>query len=528
MPISNPAPASVEQLRARYLELEAQPRGSEERRDIARALATRDEGVLAWMDLAYEEFSAFDFGAGHAALDRIIATAPDFLPARWTRFQYPDDLAPRTPSDADRFRARWSDGLAQFEAIDFAEPRWRAQVWGCVGQCTAFYRHYIDDAVEEQRRYGALLHRMMGVLDPGMRQPPPPRARRRIVFVSRYLYAHTVGRLFAPLIEALDARRFEVHVLHLGSESDALTAALAARVALHRGPRIATAWRDQIAQLAPEAVIYLDIGMDPITQGLAALRLAPRQATMWGHPVTTGLPSIDAFLSPGAMEIPAAQSHYTERLVRLPGLGHGLAAPATRPAPAAIERRPGGIDLFCAQAIFKLMPEQDLLFARILRDLPSARLHFIAHQHAAVRDRLAGRLGDAMRASGLDPAGRIVLHPMQSLDGFIALGRACDFAIDSIGWSGGMSSLDLLGAGVPVVTLPGSSMRSRQTAALLRALDAPTLIARDASDYVAKIVALASQPERLRTLGERIYRARHRMHDAAPVVAGLEAFLDGA
>ena len=141
---------------------------------------------------------------------------------------------------------------------------------------------------------------------------------------------------------------------------------------------------------------------------------------------------------------------------------------------------------------------------------------------------LADRLGAALRAAGIDPTGRIVMHPMQSIDGFVGLGRACDFALDSIGWSGGMSSLDLLGGGVPVVTLPGSSMRSRQTAALLRTLDAPQLIARDPDDYVEKAVALASNPERRMALAERLFAARHRMHDAAPVIAGLEAFLAGA
>ena len=36
------------------------------------------------------------------------------------------------------------------------------------------------------------------------------------------------------------------------------------------------------------------------------------------RPVTTGLPAMDLFLSSEAMEIPGADAHYSERLVRLP------------------------------------------------------------------------------------------------------------------------------------------------------------------------------------------------------------------
>ena len=58
--------------------------------------------------------------------------------------------------------------------------------------------------------------------------------------------------------------------------------------------------------------------MDDMPIKLASLRLAPAQATSWGHPTTSGLPSIDYFLSSELMEPPNADEHYTERLIRLP------------------------------------------------------------------------------------------------------------------------------------------------------------------------------------------------------------------
>ena len=187
-------------LQQRLAALAGRAPGDPDRQQAAHALAERAPSALHWMNAAFEAFAGFRFGAGHAALAEALRCDPDFLPARWAAFQFPDDVAPATPADAEAFIARWSAGLAQFEALDFSDPRWRAQAWGCIGQCTAFYLHYLTDAVAEQARYGALVHRMMATLAPG--EPLParlPRARRRIVFASAYLRDHTVARLFVPL-----------------------------------------------------------------------------------------------------------------------------------------------------------------------------------------------------------------------------------------------------------------------------------------------------------------------------------------
>jgi hypothetical protein len=56
--------------------------------------------------------------------------------------------------------------------------------------------------------------------------------------------------------------------------------------------------------------------MEPFTYFLAASRHAPVQAVWWGHPVSTGLPSIDYFLSLRLAEPhDAQQKHYSEELV---------------------------------------------------------------------------------------------------------------------------------------------------------------------------------------------------------------------
>lgn len=502
----------------------APPPGHPTRVRAAELVALRDGNPTNWLNLAFEQFCAFRFGRGHAALGEALRRDGQLLAAHWLGFQFPLAPAPADAAQAEAFRQRWEAGLAAFEALDFRHPHLRRQVWGCVGSCTSFYRHYLDDDVSAlQRRYGRLLHRMMAALDPGDPPRPPRSRRRRILVASAHLYHHTVARLFVPLFEALDRGHFDLHFAHLGDADDGMTARVRAAGTCH-GPRDAFAWRMLIRKLAPDVIVYLDIGMHPTAQGLAALRLAPVQCVMWGHPVTTGLPTIDYVLSPDAFEPADAQMHYSERLVRLPGFGHGLDPPegaAARPP----DRRQA-TDLLCAQSVYKLMPEQDGIFARILARVPGARLHLVPHQDAHVRQWLHARMRPVLEAHGVDPA-RVVLHGYRPLEEFLALADRCAVNLDAIGWSGGMSTIDLLRRGIPTVTIEGRTMRTRQTACLLRHAGAPELVAADPDAYVETAVALATRPALRDETAARLLRGSTRCGDRQAVVDALAAFLAG-
>ena len=63
----------------------------------------------------------------------------------------------------------------------------------------------------------------------------------------------------------------------------------------------------------------LDIGVDGGRSAVDIPVIAPLQAMLWGHPVTSGSRHIDLFLSSAEMEPEDGDAHYSERLVRLPG-----------------------------------------------------------------------------------------------------------------------------------------------------------------------------------------------------------------
>src|SRR5207253_6792235 len=130
--------------------------------------------------------------------------------------------------------------------------------------------------------------------------------------------------------------------------------------------------------------------------------------------------------------------------------------------------------------------DNDELIARVIAEDPRAAAVLFASNHDRVTQALGARLGAAFRKRGIDIHERaIFLMPNLAHESYLRLNELCDVMLDTLHWSGGNTSLDALASGLPVVTLPGDFMRGRQSQAMLRALDVPQLIAKDAEEYVA-------------------------------------------
>jgi len=97
-------------------------------------------------------------------------------------------------------------------------------------------------------------------------------------------------------------------------------------------------------------------------------------------------------------------------------------------------------------------------------------------------------------AHGVAARERLIVLPPLPHDDYLRVNLACDAMVDTLHWSGGNTSLDALACALPVVTLPGSFMRGRQSAAMLRLAGAAELIACDADDYVRIASGLVDDP----------------------------------
>lgn len=451
---------------------------------------------------------------------------------------------PMIPADADdvmRSRERYAEGLAELHRdVDaLIAGLDEAQVLDGLRWTNFFLAYQGRDDRELQASYAAFAARAIDLGASSWRAPIAPRrrdaqAKLRVGFASAFFHVGTAGRYFRSWLTDLDRSRFEVFVYHLHPGLDAIASEVAARAdrfvefggSRARPSVIAPVIRDD----ALDVLVYPELGMDHTSFALAALRLAPRQLAGWGHPVTTGHATIDAFVSCDEMEPECADAHYAERLLRLPGIGTSYRR-LSIPADASRERFGLPDDralLLCPQSLFKVHPDNDALFARVLAANPRASLVMFDGRHPRVTELFMRRVGRAFDAHGISARERLIVLPPFPHDDYLRVNQVCDAMVDTLHWSGGNTSLDALACGLPVVTLPGSYMRGRQSAAMLRIAGVDELVARDADDYVRIATRLVDDAAWRASLRESIRAGLDRIFETrAPVDAFAELLLAG-
>lgn len=354
--------------------------------------------------------------------------------------------------------------------------------------------------------------------------------KTRIGFVSRFFRTCTVGNYFKSWITLLEKNRFFVATYSLTTEADTLTQDIAAASDIFRTVSGSLA---EIAEILAhdklDVLIYPELGMDGVTFALATQRLAPIQCCGWGHPVTTGLATIDYFISCEDMEPPDATAHYSERLVLLPGIGTGYPRPKR---PPAVTRRevglPEGRILFLVpQSLFKIHPDNDDLFIQVLKCNEQAMIVAFEDHYPTNTAVFRKRFGAKLRSAGMMMEERLLLLGTRAHEAYLQINAQCDAMLDSLYWSGGNTTLDALSCGLPVVTLPGELMRGRQSMAILGQIGMQELVAGDIDDYIA-IAARLANDETLRTrLRETILQRIDKVFGQSSGITALQQFLEG-
>jgi predicted O-linked N-acetylglucosamine transferase (SPINDLY family) len=280
-------------------------------------------------------------------------------------------------------------------------------------------------------------------------------------------------------------------------------------------------------------MFYPEVGMDPAACALAALRLAPLQVAGWGHPVTTGLPSIDVFVSGELLEGIGADRHYREKLVRLPGTGVCTELAAVQPQPWDCPARQGDCVRFalCQQPI-KFDPADDVLLTRIAKAVGPSEFWLAAPKrlHWAT-ERLRDRLAAVFSAEGLDPETHLRVTPWLPRDQFAGFLDEMDVFLDCPAFSGYTTAWQAVHRGIPIVTFEGEFLRQRLAAGLLRQIGMKDGITSSADHYV-QTAALRAQEARIGSQRElrreSIRRAATRADGNRAAVSAFErALIDG-
>ncbi len=509
----------------------------------AEAEASYQQAILLKPDCAEWYVTLGDLWREQNRLDEAIAiwqTAlkckPDLLEAK-LKIAVALPIFYETTEEILVWRERFRLGLAQFcqDLVLDSPPKIKAAL-KAIQNSTNFYLAYqAQDDLQLQIQYGNLLHRIMAAAYPQFAQPEDflfvnsgqnsiqkpdqnsdpkvsAETKIRLGFVSSYFRNHTVGKLFLGWLQncgktnqinqtpdksadnsAQNQAQFEIYCYYTGKMPTPATEAFAAASDfIYHLPQVEAAIR-QIAQDKLDILVFTDLGMNPETMQIAALRLAPVQCVAWGHPVTSGLPTIDYFLSSALMEPPDADAHYRENLIRLPHLSICYERPELpqNPIPRAQFQIPDDAVVYlCCQSLFKYLPQYDYIFVEIAKRVPKAKFVFITSNNGDfVTQQFQKRLQSAFAQLGSDQEFCLIMPRLDRYQ-YLSLNLIADVFLDTIDWSGGNTSLEAFACNLPVVTLPKKFMRSRHSLAMLQILGIAETIAETEAEYIEIAVKL--------------------------------------
>lgn len=499
---------------------------------------------ISWCNLGHLYSNRDDPDRARAAYDRALAIDPENGEALWHRAFSALRLVYDDAADVHRRRDLYAADLADLaDRVTRMSPAARAALAEQVGRRQPFLLAYhgLDDRAL-QTRYGDLVCSIMADAWPAHAERPPlppldDDGRWRIGIVSAQFRRHSVWQAVTRgWLEGLDRSRFRVfgyHLTNLGDDETEHARNLCDHWAAAKEPT--AAWIARITADRPHVLIYPEIGMDAESTRLAALRLAPVQCVGWGHPETTGLPSLDAYLSGDGLEPPDGADHYREKLIRLPRLGCAYPAGGMDKVPVltrvALGLRPETVYLLACQTPQKYHPADDRLLARIVTSIPGARLLFFQDElDRGLTLRFAERLDSALQQEGSSFLQAAQFLPRLSPPQFRALLRLADLYLDTPGFSGFNTAMQAAEAGLPVVTLEGAFMRGRLASGLLRQIGVTDTIASNLAEYEQIAIRLGRDSDARASLRaallDRVALAQQDHASAAALGPALTGLID--
>lgn len=355
----------------------------------------------------------------------------------------------------------------------------------------------------------------------------------RIGFISQFLTMHTIGKLFGGYIKNLNKEKFEIIIFHthqtkkseMKNDIDSKSNKI-----INLDSKISEQ-QQQIEEENLDIIFYPDIGMSAITYFLAFSRLAPVQIVSWGHPETTGIDTIDYFLSSKFFETKVSKNNYSERLVCLDNFPIFYETPKCNlPLKSRSDLGiPENANLYgCPQSLYKIHPDFDEILSGILNKDPEGYLVFIGGENImkywimSLRKRWSDKFPIINK--------RVIFTNRLSFDEFISLCNCVDVLLDPIHFGGGNTFLESMLVGTPTITMPTTHLRGNITYAAYKQMNIlnPPIVYNN-KDYIDLAVRLANNKEenaQLRDVSKRA--AKDNLYENNNAIKEFEIFLEKA
>ncbi len=332
------------------------------------------------------------------------------------------------------------------------------------------------------------------------RQPLPPRelppleqaAPLRVGFLSSDLRGHAIGFLITGLLEKLPRGRI-VWYAYNNSFSDNSAARDRLRSGFDRFVNVSSLNGEELAQRIREDRIDILIDLNGMTRdtraGMLSFRAAPIQITWLGMPGTLGAGEAVDYILGDAWTTPLSLAEgFTEQIIQLPRSyqpNDHVPPDLSLAGGRAAHGLPEEATVFCCfNQHYKISPDTFALWGRILEAVPGSVLWLMVPRTRGQFDRLRAHA----ERHGIAPE-RVFLAKGLPQDRHIARISLADLVLDTLPYNAHTTCSDALRAGVPVLTLPGSTFAGRVAAGILDTAGLHEWIVEDEESYVRKAVA---------------------------------------
>lgn len=317
----------------------------------------------------------------------------------------------------------------------------------------------------------------------------------KIGFISNFIFKnHSVCKDRIGIIKALiDDKRFDVYLFGNNNDSEDIYMEKIGnyenRIVL---PKNIKQSRDKIESFNLDILIYPEIGMDFFYWILAHSKLARIQINTWGHSETSGIDTIDYYVSSSYYEDENAQKNYSEKLIRLKSLCtyyypliHNIKL--DRESKLSDFNLPTNCNLYgIFQNAFKYQIINIEMIKQILERDPKAIIVILGLNNNPNRFKkfLEEALGYQIN--------RVRLFDWLLTPKYHKLLSCMDIILDSYPFGGCNTSLDAFNFNKIVITLPSEKLNGRFTLGFYKKMEIYEPIALDTDDYVYKSIKFAN------------------------------------
>ncbi len=328
--------------------------------------------------------------------------------------------------------------------------------------------------------------------------------RIRIGYLSPDCRQHVAAKFFVALLKYADRTRFEVFMYSGGKMRDRVTDVIAAAVE-HFVDVSDMDFATAAAKIYADKIdILVDLAGHTANSFLPVLayKPAPVQMSGIGDMATTGLKTVDYYITDRVVDPPGNEAFFTERPLFLTGQFSytpsitGDAVPNCADAPCLAN---GFVTFGCFNRYNKITDKMLGAWREILNVVPDARLLLKSADYSDNELTATAK----MRFGGADmPLERIVFEA-GSAD-YMRRYQSIDIALDTYPYTGGGTTCDALYMGVPVVSLYGERRNMRFSLGILANIGLADLAVDSYEKYVALAVNLARDFDLVQALHKKI------------------------